>query len=901
MGNESLLRENQIKDDLNVLESLFSLERRRLSTQSESYLLIDTLYRMTREVKFNLRHQRKHDSEAYFNYLRDATTLLDNCIMEGMSDADPDARAMLTQCANSLNIFKIAYLKQELKPKSWLQYLSGEQQQLSGEKGEMVSDLGRVLDQKPPSQYKKSTLDIFSFSQKARKKHITEYKRIFSDLWMEHHRLMYLRQIRKRQLDKRQCERETFSAVMLLINHAENPDMMKTSVPHHELYLLGEVIGQTLLRKLADRYQIDLNNGLTHKKLRMLLIGVSTHYTQQDNICLKQNDRILSRLLHMKNSPHLKINKALLGKNTEFDKDLNFMSRKIESRYQKALPNGYPTPQKIRKRSNDVVDDMLRILIKKSRTASNKHRSIDRQVTEAIAEIEKTYPGLKKVHFLESADPNDKLLLRHYIKSLAKLMKQKGSAEDIEHVREKLFDFVYHQCEKRQDFARAEFIGHELAYGDLYSRDGHILKLPNAQHEWVDFEMKGVIRDEEGLGMALFSQAGHILEQQSTIPILITFAGTHDGDSALRDLDPNGPGAAEFNPSSPYFKRMITAINAKIGEIKKNYPDKKVTIEIFGHSLGSSDTYHLSLAILQAMSQNAYHEGTYDVTRGMLSEFDQSQKTDCANALDTVLGFKERKLAHGIAHHTNLSDIPGIEKDKWLAYDQLTLSNIASVSLNTNNASGIHDQISYSMHAAAAYLGKVDPLRNTPNAFTINSISNTTNRDLVQKTWHTRDLAYAVPQVNLFDHVHVHTCRHYTTSAEELYHLFFKGRVLKLEAHRHFTLNNVKTWLGIDEKIISNDNAIHQKHQQSIFNKTLKILGRQLFHTQGIPEGMSLVQESLKSLRTLSYLPSQAKSTISKSLFPDVPENAPPLIHTKEHYHKKIHPKLKPRGDHRNH
>lgn len=900
MGDALQLKANQIKEDLNALESLFSLQRRRFSQQSESYLLIDTLYRMTREVKFNLRHQSKHDSEAYFEYLRDATTLCDNCIMEGLADTDPDTKALLVQCANTLNTFKIAYLRQELKPKSWLQYLSGEQQQLSGEKGEMASDLGKVLVQQSPSKTKKSTLDIFDFSHKQRKKQISEYKRAFSDLWMEHHRITYMRQIRKRRLDPAASHQEGQKAVLTLINHAEDPDWMNRTVSPQDLYFVGEVIGHDLMRNMAERYQIDLNNALTYKKIRMLLLGASTHYTQQDNLYLKQNTRVLARLLHMKNSPHLKMNKALLGRNPNFDKDMDFMSRKIESRTIKALPNGYPTPEKIRHRSDEVVDDILQILIKSSRTQSNKRRSIDRQVSEAIAMIEKTYPGLKRTNLLDTEDNTEHLLLSHYLKNLSKLMRNRAPAAELEVARDKLVQFVYHQCEKRQDFCRAEFIGHELAYGDLYTRDGHILKLPNAHHEWVDFEIKGIIRDEEGLGMGMFSQAGPIPEEQSTIPILISFVGTHNGDSAIRDLDPNGPGAAQFNPDSPYFKRMITEINAKIAAIKKTYPNKKVSIEIFGHSLGSSDSTHLCLALLQAMSQNAYQDETYETTRNDLSEFDQSERTDCANALDAVLGFKERKLSYGSAHHTNLSDVSGVGNEKWLAYDQLTLANIASVSLNTTNAAGIHDQVSYGLHAAAAYLGKADPLRNTPNAFTINSYSNTTNRDLVQKTWHTRDFAYAVPKVNLFDHVHVHTCRHHTTSPEELYHLFFKGRVLKLEAHRHFTLNNVRTWLGIDEKIISNDTSIHQKHQQSIFNKTFKILGQKLFHTKGIPEGMSLVQESLKSARALLYLPEQAKSVIHKTLFPDIPEFTPPLIHSKAHYHKKTQPKLRPRGDHRN-
>lgn len=657
------------------------------------------------------------------------------------------------------------------------------------------------------------------------------------------------------------------------------------------MFYLGVVVGHDLLKNVAKKYGINLQKpGLEHKEFRELLLGAAVNYTENDPLALPENQAIFNKILRDLPIP------VDSNANANYADDVKFLEKE---RY---MLSHYPTKDKIEKRAGKVTQDIVDMIKAQFKTQTKLEVKpgssaqpgvelrVDAKLEALLLRLEEEYPSLSMDNLAQ--DENFEGLLRIALLNFNNTSKFKEAVDKI-HV------FIANQLEKRRAFARSEWLGHAMAYTDLYSRDGHVVKLPNEDHALVDFEVQGVIRDENGLGMAIMTQTGDIPESQGVIPIIITFPGTHDGPSGIRDLDDKGAGTSQYDPSSKEFKRMLEAVNTAIKAAKDKYgPDKKVSIEIFGHSLGGADTYNFTLAILQAMSQNAYNQNQanmqiYADTRSKLQNFDaQSERlfeehTACAEALSHVVGNANRVFPGTIntMHPTHLGKV-------GLAFDQINLGNIAMVSANANNSAGIHNQTSYSLHAAAAYLGQVDPNKdNAAKRFKIKSHTNMTNRDVVQKVGHTRDFAYAARGEGgqgLFEHVDVNLCGHYTMRVNELKEFMFKGRVIKLEAHTNFNLDNVDDWLTIEQRIYRNDNAEHQRHQSRVFNKKVSVLGMPLVESSAYTAAKGAVHGAAKTAYAAVGTATQAASAPgewiqrTRDYFkrPPLPQHQPPLIKT---------------------
>ena len=218
-------------------------------------------------------------------------------------------------------------------------------------------------------------------------------------------------------------------------------------------------------------------------------------------------------------------------------------------------------------------------------------------MNDVLLQIDKIYPGLgkswqeKEKQEISFITEEKKSILLNTLTMLTKgvHMKQRLDSSEFDEahwntLKEQLQGFVKDQLKAKLPFARAETIGHGLAYADLYTRDGHIIPLPNDNFEPMNFEVKGVIRNDVGLCMAMMKPVGPIPEDQEVIPIMVTFRGTDDGHSLfIRDTDPLGAGTGAFNPDGPYLVTMLNELNTTIGELKKKYPNKRFSIQTYGH------------------------------------------------------------------------------------------------------------------------------------------------------------------------------------------------------------------------------------------------------------------------------------------------------------------------------
>lgn len=155
--------------------------------------------------------------------------------------------------------------------------------------------------------------------------------------------------------------------------------------------------------------------------------------------------------------------------------------------------------------------------------------------------------------------------------------------------------------------SRQEFMTHNFAYLHTYYNNEFIYNLYTHDFKKRPFQAQGVIKDEAGMGVTLFTPAeehNEDFEDDDEIPLFITAPGTHDEMSAVRDLFLVSPGLHAHAPTRPYRQRYISALNEQIGKIKARFPNKKIRIEIFGHSLGGADAKNIELSIMEAMAQN---------------------------------------------------------------------------------------------------------------------------------------------------------------------------------------------------------------------------------------------------------------------------------------------------------
>lgn len=346
------------------------------------------------------------------------------------------------------------------------------------------------------------------------------------------------------------------------------------------------------------------------------------------------------------------------------------------------------------------------------------------------------YPGLSKQSLLQQ----QYLLLEQYYQA-----RQTQNVTALAMMKQSVSDLLDERLNDISQFARLESIGHLLNYADQHSRDGHVVILPDQNNIGQQYEMFSIIPDEGGLSMALYKPIDlPFMYANEPIPLIINFTGTHDVASALRDLDPNGPGHEAYDPKGVYLSKMLRAINEHIANLKTQYPGRKVRLELFGHSLGGADVYLFESALLDAMAQNKMttKSGQQDY-QALLRENNQNGFHHALNpklskhlpqALKEVVGEEKRVLDAGII------------EDRLLPKEiinHITLNNIDSIVSNSANSAGIHKKVSYGMHAAAAFLMKGSDFHLNDNVLLVEG-------DLVLQTGHTRGFAYADPKEAFF-------------------------------------------------------------------------------------------------------------------------------------------------------
>ncbi|MBT4964184.1 MAG: hypothetical protein HON32_08390 [Francisellaceae bacterium] len=280
--------------------------------------------------------------------------------------------------------------------------------------------------------------------------------------------------------------------------------------------------------------------------------------------------------------------------------------------------------------------------------------------------------------------------------------KQEHSVDELEQVK----SIIANKVSDVLLTGRAEYMAHNLSYKDQYQRDGHIVCLPRRSGEMCDFEVKGVIRDEDGLGVGLYTPVKGLEIEGDTIPLIINMPGTHSIEGVVRDLHPISAGLDEFSPNHPknYRQTIVRELNHKIAELNRLYPGKKIEIETFGHSLGGGDSYNMDLIILEAMAQNKYNKDKREMDGGdpleqINAAYKSSKNTNIQehyeDALMTCLGEKDRRFGMGYNENRkyNEGDISSINTD-----------NICLVSRCSDRGAGMTQEVADARHAATAYL-----------------------------------------------------------------------------------------------------------------------------------------------------------------------------------------------------
>lgn len=422
------------------------------------------------------------------------------------------------------------------------------------------------------------------------------------------------------------------------------------------------------------------------------------------------------------------------------------------------------------------------------------------------------YPGFSKDYLTET----EQAVLEEYFKA------RRTKNEDR---KAQAFDNMEEMIDRRLDdlmqFSRIEFLGHLLNYADQYSRNDHPVRIPDRDGRGRTYTVTSVVPDVEGLAMAMYTPTQAPEDEMQPIPLVINFAGTHDVASGLRDLDPNGAGTQQFNPEGPYLYQMIEAVNNQIAMLTEKYPGRKVSIELYGHSLGGADVYNFEMALLEAMAQNKYQTSTgknqfnalmrKTNSRGFYGAKDKALRENLPTALEAALGLKPRALEPGFTENRKHPE------DK---ISHLSLNNIACISSNTANSAGIHKNVGFGLHAVAAFLSRGTEFFVEDNTLLVDG-------DFVPQTGHTRGFASAAPNEAFFkDAIYVRSAKlaaGFAGMRQIMLHAI-DARCAPLLAHvkRHF--EDREGWLKLKVKINSNFNELEFQELKEELNKRIELI-----------------------------------------------------------------------------
>lgn len=363
--------------------------------------------------------------------------------------------------------------------------------------------------------------------------------------------------------------------------------------------------------------------------------------------------------------------------NTNFLNDITFLRAQSHARRFSRAPGGtFKTPEQL--------EEEILLSLKRKTTIDDFYES---------------YPV-----FAQKEYAADKEVLQSYFEN-RRMPKDAAFIEREEMAK----NIIKRRLKQLREAGRAEYMAHNLAYKDQYKRDGHILCLPDRDGKMRDFEVEGVVRDENGLGVGFYTPVKGTYIESDTIPLIINAPGTHNAESAIRDLHPISAGYDEFSAANKhkYRERIIKQLNSKIAELKRRYPGKKVAIEIFGHSLGGGDSYNLDLMIMEAMAQNKMRSpvgGSHraEIT-GMFSEAKNERlRGALPKALAESLGEENREVGFGYSDNRsyNPRNIYNISTD-----------NVALVSRCSDRGAGMCQEVSDARLALSAFLAHKSDFR----------------------------------------------------------------------------------------------------------------------------------------------------------------------------------------------
>lgn len=151
-------------------------------------------------------------------------------------------------------------------------------------------------------------------------------------------------------------------------------------------------------------------------------------------------------------------------------------------------------------------------------------------------------------------------------------------------------------------FRQAEFLAHNLAYTLNFAlKTTNVLDEDGKSREYL---VKKIETDNAGLvSFICYSN------KTNNLRVHLTFRGTHNASSAVRDLE----FAREGGPGFPTLKRNIDTILqslANVIKIKQPAKDEKLILNIAGHSLGGADVQNFTYFFLTAISDTGskFHE-----------------------------------------------------------------------------------------------------------------------------------------------------------------------------------------------------------------------------------------------------------------------------------------------------
>lgn len=465
--------------------------------------------------------------------------------------------------------------------------------------------------------------------------------------------------------------------------------------------------------------------------------------------------------------------------NDNFVKDVQFLSSQAQAR-SFSNSSGQKSPETI---ENEILEKL-----KQSRTLDDFYT---------------TYPV-----FDRSCSTEEKSKIEGFFSSEAP---EEEQVEEIKHI-------IHTKVQDVLRAGRAEFMAHNLSYKDQYKRDGHILKLPGKDGGLCDFEVEGVIRDEKGLGVGFYTPVKGTEVEGDTIPLIINLPGTHDIDSAIRDLHPISAGLDEFSPDNPekYRERIIKALNRKVAELKRLHPGKKIEIEIFGHSLGGGDSYNVDLMILEALAQNKFRKDMAEGVTEPLAEIDAAYASSAnrnisenySDALRTCLGQRKRKF--GVVYSEDRSYS---ERD----ISNLTLDNISTVSRCSDRGAGMSKEVSDARQAATAYLCRDSDFKKEELNLHIKG-------DLLKHTAVSQGMADADPSDPLFrDKVHTSYVETDVGLGRYLWSFLEKDEISPIAAHTITQALSLEQSIKRDHRVLTNASKESHDKMKDVMDQSVKI------------------------------------------------------------------------------